>query len=52
MTTTPPRPWYVWRSIRFHLLAAGASGALLVGAVMALGATTELSGAVIASGAL
>jgi HlyD family secretion protein len=52
MTTTSPRPWHVWRSIRSHMLAAGVSAALLVGAVVTLGATTELSGAVIASGSL
>jgi HlyD family secretion protein len=49
---TTPRHWHVWRSIRLHLLAATASAALLVGAVVGLGATTELSGAVIASGSV
>jgi HlyD family secretion protein len=44
--------WSVQRSIRFHLLAATAAAALLIGAVGGWAATTELSGAVIASGSL
>ena len=40
------------QSIRAHLLATVATAVLLVGGVGVLGATTELAGAVIASGAL
>lgn len=40
------------RSIRRHLLAGGAAAALLVGGVGGWAATTELAGAVIASGQL
>ncbi len=42
----------VQRSIAFHLLAAAAAAALLVGAVGGWAATTDLSGAVIATGSL
>jgi HlyD family secretion protein len=44
--------WSVQRSIGFHLIAAAAAAALLIGAVGGWVATTDLSGAVIATGSL
>jgi HlyD family secretion protein len=52
MTKKPDRSWNVQGSTRRHLLAAAAGGALLIGTLGGLGATTDLSGAVIAQGSL
>jgi HlyD family secretion protein len=51
MTKTTSK-WNVQRSIKFHLLAAAAAAALLIGAVGGWAATAELRGAVIASGSI
>src|ERR1700754_4545785 len=52
MTKGPSQPLNVQRSMRKHLLAAAAGAALLIGTLGGIGATTDLSGAVIAQGSI
>ena len=52
LVATPPGEQATQRSIRKHLLAIAGAAALLFGSITVMGAATDLSGAVIASGTL
>jgi HlyD family secretion protein len=52
LIATPPGEAATQRSIRKHLLAIAGAAVLLFGSITVMGATTDLSGAVIAQGSL